>query len=309
MILFTSTRQIDGSENIKAVFDAYHGSKDFVQVDPWRHHPAIRSGRYSVMVCDEFPTESPGKIINLLHGFAGGKTSGLDQPHPYHSARNADLQDYVIAPSVDVVNLMARFCGVPKDRVLPLGAPRTDRYIGKLKGDGGTEFAQKKTYFYLPTYRSKEDKPLPHIDWKWLDDRLNDDELLAVRPHPMSGKLLDRSYRHIREYANGGLLTPWLIDCDVVITDYSMAMVDGYLLDKPCVLFEPNEGYTWTRGMYLNYPGDYCSRYARNEEELLDLIRKADGLTETERECARLLAGACDGHSAERVIRLIEEIK
>ena len=308
MILFAGTRPLDACEGLKAVYDAYHGSKSYVQMDPWRHHPEIRSGKYTLMVCDEFPTESPGKIIMISHGFAGGKRSGLDQSHPYHSEKYADLMDYVIAPSADVVNLMARFSGVPKERVLPLGSAATDAYIGKRKGEGGTEFAKKRVYFYLPTYRSKEDPKLPDIDWQWLDDQLTDDELFAVRAHPMTGKLLLKRYRHIREYATCCEISPWLIDCDVIITDYSSVMIDGYLLNKPCVLFEKNSGYTETRGMYLNYPDQYCSRYAKNERILLDLIRTADTLTDTEKECRRLLAGACDGHAGERIVKLIEDI-
>lgn len=149
---------------------------------------------------------------------------------------------------------------------------------------------------------------MPVIDWQWLDDQLTDEELFAVRAHPMTGKLLSKRYRHIREYATCCEISPWLIDCDVIITDYSSVMIDGYLLNKPCVLFEKNSGYTETRGMYLNYPDQYCSRYATNERILLDLIRTADTLTDTEKECRRLLAGACDGHSGERIVKLIEEI-
>lgn len=308
-ILFAGTRPLDQTEQLKSVFDAYDGAKAFVQVDPWRHHPEIRSGKYDVMVCDEYPTESPGKIVAVGHGFAGCKLGGLDQPHPYHSAKHAKLMDYVIAAGSGIAELVAKASGVPESSVLPLGSPRTDAYIGKRKGDGGTVFAQKRTYFYLPTYRTREETPQPSIDWQWLDDRLTDDELLAVRPHPMTASVLTGSYRHIREFTNKDAFSPYLFDCDVVITDYSASMIDGYLCGKPCVLFEKVKGYTETRGMYLPYPDAYCSRYATNERELLELLRTADGLTGTEREVTELLAGACDGHARERICELIRSIQ
>lgn len=307
IVLFASTRPLEQAENIKPLYYAYDGLKGFAQLDPWRHHPDIHSGRYGLMVCDEFPTESPGKIIMVGHGFPGLKLSGLDQAHPYHSKKHAPLMDYVISTSQSTRELMARFCGVPVSSVLPLGAPRTDAYAGKRKGDGGTDFTGKHVYFYLPTWRAVEETPLPGIDWDWLDNQLADDELIAVRPHPMTNRILHGQYRHIREYPNTTPFTPYLVDCDVVITDYSASMIDGYLCGKPCVLFEKVKGYTETRGMYLDYPGQYCSRYATNEADLLSLIRKADGLTRVERDITEHIAGACDGHSTERIINLIKE--
>lgn len=307
-ILFAGTRQLHQTENLSSLFEAYDGPKAYVHVDPWRHHPDIRSGKYRVMVCDEYPTESPGKVIFVSHGFAGCKLGGLDQPYPYHSAQHAKLINYVISAGEGASDIMAKAGGVPRSSVLTLGAPRTDAYVGKRKGDGGTVFAEKKTYFYLPTYRTKEETPLGAVDWQWLDDHLTDDELFAVRAHPMTSGLVGGNYRHIREFTNQDKFSPYLFDCDVVITDYSASMIDGYLLGKPCVLFEKVKGYTETRGMYLDYPYQYCSRYATNERELLELIRTADGLTKTERDVTELLAGACDGHSVERIIELIRSI-
>ena len=307
-VLFASTKPFDNSESLRPVYDAFQGPKEYVQVDPWRHHPDIRSGKYGLMVCDEFPTESPGTVIYVGHGFHGCKLGGLDQTHPYHSAEFSRLIDYAVCAGEETVGITASSCGIPESSVLPLGSAKTDIYFGKCKGDGGTELAGKRAYFYVPTYRTAEETPMPAIDWQWLDDRLTDDELLAVRPHPMTGKILSGTYRHIKEYPPDGPMAAYLYDCDVVITDYSSCLIDGYLLGKPCVLFEKVSGYTETRGMYLRYPEEYSSRYAANEEQLLELIRSAEGLTKTEKDCVRKLAGSCDGHSAERICSLIRSL-
>ena len=115
--------------------------------------------------------------------------------------------------------------------------------------------------------------------------------------------------RHIIELSNMELSVNCLIDCDVVITDYSSIMFDGYLLGKPAVLFEKKPGYLQTRGMYMQYPDKYCSRYATDESDLLWQVRSADGLTKTERDCMEYVAGCCDGHSIERIIKLIKEVQ
>lgn len=307
-VLFAGTKPLNRAENLKAVYDAYDGDKVFVQVDPWRHHPEIQSGKYKVMVCDEYPTMTPGTTILLGHGLAGGKTSGLEQPHPYMSRKHADLIDYCICASEETVDLVARYTGIKRNQVLPLGMPRTDVYLGKQKGDGRTELADKKAYLYAPTYRTREETPRPEIDWQWLDDNLRDDELLAVKPHTMTKNILHNSYKHIKEFPAYDASAPYLYDCDVVISDYSSIIFDGYILNKPSVLFDKSLGYLETRGMYLDYPDQYSSRYCTTEKDLLDLIRNAKELTEVEENCKRLVAEKCDGHSSERVCELIRSL-
>lgn len=304
-VLFASTRPLKRAENIRAIYEAYDGEKAFVQVDPWRKHPEITSGKYGLLIIDEFPTVSPGKLIMVNHCIEGGKTGGLDQPYPYYHAHQASLITWNVTTSLDMVPVAAAQSGLPESRVLPLGLPRTDFYFGRKKGDGGTVLAGKRAYLYAPTYRTAEETPLPNIDWLWLDNAMTDDELLVVKAHMMTGRILAGRYRHIIEVSPDEPSAPYLIDCDVVITDYSSIIFDGYLLGKPSVLIEKRKGYTTDRGMYLLYPEQYSSMFCKDERTMLDLVRKANGLGPTERECIRHVAEACDGHATERVCELI----
>jgi CDP-ribitol ribitolphosphotransferase len=199
--------------------------------------------------------------------------------------------------------------GVREDQVLPYGMPRTDCYAGKKKGDGGTFLAGKRAYLYAPTYRSAEDGPLPELDLEWLDGELSDGEMIVVKAHTMTGKILKGSFRHIVEIDPEEPTAPYLYDCDVVITDFSSIMFDAYLLGKPVVLFEKRKGYLKTRGMYFDYPGGYSSRYCTDEHDLPDALRDATDLGRVERECIRKVAGACDGHSSRRVCELIRSLE
>lgn len=308
MVLFTSDRPLNRAENIKAVFEAYDGEKQFIQTDPYRYNPEIDSSKYKLRITDDFPHSSHAKCILIQHGISGGKLVGLDQPRPYFRRENIHLLSYVIATGEDMKMLVAKQSGVPIERVKAFGMPRTDSYFGKQKGDGGTFLAKTKAYLYAPTFRNVKETPLPDIDWEKIDNLLLDSEVLVVKPHMVTKHILKNRYRHIIEVSAGEPSAPYIMDCDVLITDYSSIMFDAYLLDKPVVLFEKEKGYTQTRGMYLKYPDEYSSRYCTDEESLINEIRNANGLQDADIKCREKVASACDGHSTERIISLIKSM-
>lgn len=308
-VIFASVKPIDRAPNIKTLFNAYDGDKTFVQTDGYRHHQDITSGDYSLLVIDEFPTESPGKAINVGHGIPAVKFGGLDMARPYVSKENTKLLTYAVTSSEGLVSVRARQCGLPEYRVLPYGLPRTDMLIGKKKGDGGTVLSRKTAYLYAPTWRAPGETSMPYIDWKWLNDQLHDDEVMIVKPHPMTFNILEHDYDRIVELPSTLIIDPYLIDCDVIVTDYSSVMFEAYLLDKPVILFEKIKGYTKTRGTYFKYPDEYCSRYCTNERELLRMLREARSMNELDKYIRNRFASACDGHATERLLDIIRRIK
>lgn len=304
-VLFTSRRPLGRCENITTVYNAFDGEKDFIQENWGKPDPRIRSGEFSVMVADDFVPYSPGKLIMLTHGCSGGKSYGLRQPFPYHTKEQAKLIDYVVSTSQDTVELEAEQHGVPVSKVLPLGMPRTDAYFSMKKGDGGTEFADKRVYLYAPTFRKPFEPTGLELDWLYIDEVLADDEMFLIKPHMITGSIFKSRLRHVREVSSKLPSTPYLVDCDVLITDYSSIMFDAHVLKKPVVLLEKEKGFIKRRGMSYPYPEGYASRYATNERDLLRVIRNADKPGKEDEECRQRCCGACDGHATERVVDLI----
>ena len=197
---------------------------------------------------------------------------------------------------------------ISQDRILSLGMPRTDALLRKYKGEGNTILAKKRSYLYVPTFRWPEETAEFILNYDWLDQQLTDNELFVVKAHIVGRSLLNKTYKHIIEIPSLEPSNPYLIDCDVVITDYSSIIFDGYLLNKPSVLFSPNLDYVSRRGMYMKYPEEYSSRCATNEEKLLRFAREATNLTEVEQNCINKVANMCDGHSCERICNLITKL-
>ena len=310
-VLFVSFRPLERAENLHAIYDAYPGEKAYICTHDPHYDQEVLSGKYDLMVIDEFPDISPGKFIMIWHAIQGGKCIGLDQPNPYYHKSDAKLMTKIVTAGTGSIDMWHSATRVPKEDILPLGMPRTDDYKDKKKGSGGTILAKYRSYLFAPTFRWYYDTPFPLIDWEYIDSQLSDDELFVVKSHPVYQQLPDsalcnKTYKHILEVSGLEPSANYLYDCDVLITDYSSILFDAYLLHKPVVLFEKTIGYPKQHGMYMSYPDDYATRYAGNEYELLSELREEQPAPIPDSIFS--LTNACDGHSCERIIKLIDEL-
>ena len=315
-VLFATNHSLLRDEAIRAVWGAYKGPKELI-----RPVEAIANAKgYKVVVTDTLTPYVPDKdftLVNIGHGITGDKKYGLDEKRAGIDPRAMAQNDYLVNASTKTCDILAGSFGVPVERVVPLGFPRTDMLIGKKKGDGGTYLSRYgRAYLYAPTFRGPNDGDrLPRIDWEKLDAMLEDDEIIVVKRHYFQREpIVTADVDRITEVPTTIGICPYLIDCDVLVTDYSSTLFDGYVLGKPSVLLTDDmDSYLETRGMYLDYPSQYSSRWLNvegNEEKMLATMREAasNGFSDTERECLDLVADMCDGHSSKRVCDFIYEL-
>ena len=308
-VLFAGTRPYGRAENISSLYDAYQGEKQYLDISDYGKFMKINDKDYNIMLIDEFPRRFAKVNILIWHAIQGGKYIGYNQPKPYIDKNITNRIDYVIAASEESIPMWTNCVQRSTNIILPFGMPRTDTFIGKTKGCGNTLLANKRAYLYVPTFREPDEPSNFQINYDWLDSQLTNDELFVIKVHMRSDEALKKSYKHIVEISSAEPSTPFLYDCDVVITDYSSIIFDGYLLHKPAVLFEKQSGYTAYRGMYMKYPEEYCSKYVTNEQDLLKVLRSTTTLTQVELDVINKVANKCDGHSCERICKFIEELK
>ena len=315
-VLFASNHTLERDESIRAVFGAFRGPKELI-----RPVEAIADVRgYKVVVTDTLTPFIPDKdftLVNIGHGITGGKLYGLDEQRAGIDRRALEQTDYVVNASAKTVDIAAKQFGIPRERVVPLGFPRTDMLMGKRKGDGRTFLTRyRRAYLYAPTFRGSNDgERLPRIDWEKLDAMLEDDEIIVVKRHYFQKELIVQGdVDRIAEVTTAEGIAPYLMDCDVLITDYSSTLFDAYMLGKPCVLLTDDmDAYMSTRGMYFEYPSQYCSRFLDaegNEDKLLAHLRAACemGMRGTEKNLMDKVADMCDGNSARRVCDFIASL-
>ena len=297
MVLFTSVRPLERAENLKAVYDAYDGPKEFVQRKDGESIHGIHSGRFRLVVTDGLIEESPGKYIWIGHGMGAGKKVGLQ--HPTWTFRGSGLMTYAIASSEYMVPIVAGYCGIPESRVIPLGMPRTDAYFHSKP-----DKKPYKRHLYVPTFRAGNWMP----DFNAIHRLLPEGNRMTVKLHMVTGDRFNSMWQGIEAAPSMVPSTPYLVNTDTVITDFSSIMFDAMVLRKLVILFaKDREDYLKKRGMFYLYPSDYSANYCETEKDLVEMMQTVewDERAEKKRE---FFCGACDGHSTERTVDLIKEV-
>lgn len=302
-VLFCSTRPLHRAENVSAVWEAWEGDKLFGQLNSKLLCEELFRSDIDLVVTDEFVSFSPAPTIMLFHGAAGGKSYGLDMERPYVNRNSMEWLSYVITTSTDMIQMTAKQCGVSEDKVLPLGMPRMDAYFKEWP-----RLSDKRVYLFAPTFRGEGEPAFPAVDWNLIDSLLSDDEALLVKPHMCQDRIVYGEYKHIAHVSSQLPTTPFLMGADVVVTDYSSILFDAHVAEKPVVLFEKDARFRIFRSMYLPYPDGYAGRYATNEADLVEAMKCATYQTHEDLHCRKKCCGSCDGHSTERVLKLMEEI-
>ncbi len=333
VVLFYTIRA-DGklADNSKAVYDALD-CKKIIYAHMLPHSLKSKALAYyylltcKVIVSDDYvrymrtmKLRPEQKLIQIWHACGAFKKFGLDAP-----SRLTPSEEKATHAQYSAVAVTAEHCkkfyaqafGVSENICLPLGLPRTDSVINgadKMREKvyaKHPEFEGKKVYLYCPTFREEDGKPTqfnPQIDWDTLSGRLEEDEVFIIRRHPiMKYRLTDKDYPNIIDLSDESTLELTSI-CSAIITDYSSVIYDACLLDVPCVFYCPDYK-NYERGFYLAFPDDLPGEMVTESDKLLEAIRNI--VASPDREKAKRFKlqqlSACDGHSAERVAKIIKD--
>ncbi len=258
------------------------------------------------------------KVIQIWHACGAFKCFGLDAPSKLTPEQERATHSQYSAVSVtgeDCRKFYAGALGISEEICLPLGLPRTDILFDEKENMRAeffkkySQFEGKKIYLYCPTFREKDGEKVeynPDIDWKELNASL-ENEVFIVNRHPiMDYELIDGEYENILDLSEESTLMLTAAS-NVIITDYSSVVHDACLLGVPAVFYCPDYK-DYERSFYLKFPDDLPGEMITDGKELLETVRKTQKDPPLDRieKFRKGQVGACDGHSTERVARLIE---
>ena len=209
-------------------------------------------------------------------------------------------------------------------RVEILGSPRNDILFNShlASDDYGTKLDLRrfsKVLLYAPTFRDRATgkEPFSESFSPILGDYLSrNNYVLLVKDHPTT----EFSKPHLKAMDNvvdvSDLVSDiqeLLIHVDFLITDYSSVTFDFVLTDKP-IIFYPYDYEEYVkncRGLNFDYFTDLPGPFARNEVDLLELIRTvadwsvAKDYVERYRLFKKRFNEFEDGLSSQRVLRCL----
>ncbi|HEV7810240.1 MAG TPA: CDP-glycerol glycerophosphotransferase family protein [Candidatus Limnocylindrales bacterium] len=197
----------------------------------------------------------------------GGKTFGggpaLRARVPIHA--NYEI---CLVSSSRFVDAYADAFGLARDRfVSSIGLPRTDILFGDAAT--GAERRVRERYgigrdrtviLYAPTFRgdnAADAEPGPLLDLPLLRTMLGPDHLVLLRLHPFvrARVELEPELRgFVIDVSNHREINELMLVSDLLVTDYSSAIFEFAILERPIGLFAPDlAAYERERGFYSDY--------------------------------------------------------
>jgi len=241
-------------------------------------------------------------------GLPGGPRPGSLVHRNYTDATvssEAIRSDYAEAYGIDIAKVHA------------LGVPRTDAFFDAA-GIAAARAAVRRRYgipdhrrivLFAPTFRGDGQLSarfdVDSVPWERLVAELGEDWTLLVKMHPFVAPLdVQRpGLTDVIDVTRDREMTELMMAADVLVTDYSSAIFEYALLDRPIVFFCPDlEEYTASRDFYRPFDAYVTGPLVTDGARLAEAIRDAR-TGERAAEFLEEFMSACNGRSSERIVR------
>ena len=197
-------------------------------------------------------------------------------PKMYIDSAIADskMVDLITSGSSFFTNVVRRAFWYDGD-ILECGSPKTDPYISNNKKSD----KEYKPVVYAPTFRDNGDNSCCNIDYdkliETLENKYNCKWKVIIRFHS-NVSYLQNSITYTDEIINGSKFSDikdMIIDCDMLITDYSSTAFDAMYAKKLVLLYVPDEDeyYKVRKSQFKNE--DIPFPRAKTNEELFNNIK------------------------------------
>lgn len=235
------------------------------------------------------------KVIQLWHGTGTIKKFGQDA----NTGRLKKLEykinqniTHLIVNSGKIIDQYSKAFGVSKNKVYPLGLPRTDTLFQTKKlekeiagfYENYPELKGKKILLYAPTFRDAEtENPKVHLDYGKLIEGISKDWVLILKLHPFVANAFQLSevekekfYGRLYDFSYYPDLNALMGASDILVTDYSSIIFEYCLQNKPMIFYayDLEEFSNHGRGFYEPYEEYVPGPIAHNIDDLINIINQ-----------------------------------
>ncbi|MCY1137478.1 bifunctional glycosyltransferase family 2 protein/CDP-glycerol:glycerophosphate glycerophosphotransferase [Actinoplanes sp. Pm04-4] len=240
--------------------------------------------------------------------------AGVKDPDFQAQMRRADRWDFSV--TANPFTTVAWESAYPSaHETLEVGYPRNDRLAAATAADSAAARerlgipADRRVVLYMPTHREWLPPGRRVLDTERFAEELGPDTTLLVREHyfttpaePASGAAVDVSDHPVVE--------DLYLAADVLLTDYSSAMFDFAVLDRPVVIFAPDwPVYRDVRGVYFDLLAEPPGAVTTGYPALIGLFHSGayadESAASVRSKFRKRFCSLDDGHAAERVVRRV----
>jgi CDP-glycerol glycerophosphotransferase len=272
----------------------------------------------------------PGQVHLQTHHGTPLKTMGMDLVRSPHSRRRMNFPkllrrvarwDYSVSQNAFTSEYWERVYPSGTYRSIETGYPRNDVLARATDADVARARAAldvapgQTTVLYLPTHREYHPGYVPQLDPARLADALGPDHVLLMRAHYFyRGSAADVTAEdgavdgRVRDVGSYPSVEELYLAADLLVTDYSSAMFDYAVLDRPIVVYVPDwEEYRTQRGTTFDIVAQPPGAVAQTEDELVTALASGrawdDDCTRARQVFRERFCSLEDGRAAERVVR------
>lgn len=207
------------------------------------------------------------KFVQLWHAAGAFKKFGYSTKDTKFGPSSAYLNivpvhtnySHVYVSSEQVVPYYAEAFHMPATQIYPFGIPRVDLLGKERVPEASVPWydGEMRVILIAPTYRAKAKYRESSLDWidvlRTIAPKLADNIRLVFVPHPYTEK---KEWQVLTEYPQIHVdttytLNEWMPVADAFVTDYSSAIFEYALFEKPLAHYVPDlVEYTNSRGLY-----------------------------------------------------------
>lgn len=283
--------------------DSRHRVLRFVMRNPWHflrgiYHLAtskhvIVDNYYGFLAVTDF--DEGVSCTQLWHANGAIKQFGLEDKSNAHRSERAldrfqavyNRFDQVIVGSERMKEIFKKSFGLPEERFIRSGIPRTDFFFDERAKTEAMEMLKtdfpslqnKKMILYAPTYRDGQfSQTALALDIAKMQEQLAEDYVLFLRLHPAVTAQLDNDFPNfVYDVSNYPSINTLLVGANILVTDYSSIPFEYCLLDRPMIFYAYDyDVYAKDRGVWSDYEARVPGNVAQTTDDIVQMIVQED---------------------------------
>jgi CDP-ribitol ribitolphosphotransferase len=266
------------------------------------------------------------KVIQLWHGTGTIKKFGQDvntgrlKEQERRANRNIT---HLIVNNNQIAELYAKAFGIDIQKVYPIGLPKTDDILNRMRRANQdnvnidkksiyTKYnlpIEKKLILYAPTFRDinlGSDTVLKNVED--IAQKLPEDYILGLRLHPYVARMAKRLHKeNVCDLSDERSLSELIMASDLLITDYSSIIYEYCITRKPMIFYahDLDDFISNGRGFYNDYASNVPGPVIKSNDEVIDIISREDYSIDIIHTFISNNFPNLDGKATERIINII----